>query len=212
MKDINYPGNIAEDISLTKKKFNIFYNFLGLYAVSLNILCVLVFAIGAVLLGTNLPVFLSSNLSIIATVLTSTNILPSILITKKLKNNFNYKKEKAKNRLEEFAIALKNKENIDVSREALEEAQTKTTVTETKLYQNDNLNTIINKTINNFYFLDRNAQIQALKTIREAVTKKQRKRKSGKTEVTINYQLYEEQDKKGIEEHFTRTLSFKPKK
>ena len=212
MKDINYPGNIAEDISLTKKKFNIFYNFLGLYAVSLNILCVLVFAIGAVLLGTNLSVFLSSNLSIIATVLTSTNILPSILITKKLKNNFNYKKEKAKNRLEEFAIALKNKENIDVSREALEEAQTKTTVTETKLYQNDNLNTIIKTTINNFYFLDRNAQIQALKTIREAVTKKQRKRKSGKTEVTINYQLYEEQDKKGIEEHFTRTLSFKPKK
>ena len=129
MKDINYPGNIAEDISLTKKKFNIFYNFLGLYAVSWTILCVLVFAIGAVLLGTNLPVFLSSNLSIIATVLTSTNILPSILITKKLKNNFNYKKEKAKNRLEEFAIALKNKENIDVSREALEEAQTKTTVT-----------------------------------------------------------------------------------
>lgn len=212
MKDINYPGNIAEDISLTKKKFNIFYNFLGLYAVSLNILCVLVFAIGAVLLGTNLPVFLSSNLSIIATVLTSTNILPSILITKKLKNNFNYKKEKAKNRLEEFAIALKNKENIDVSREALEEAQTKTTVTETKLYQNDNLNTIIKTTINNFYFLDRNAQIQALKTIREAVTKKQRKIKSGKTEVTINYQLYEEQDKKGIEQHFTRTLSFKPKK
>lgn len=212
MKDINYPGNIAEDISLTKKKFNIFYNFLGLYAVSLNILCVLVFAIGAVLLGTNLPVFLSSNLSIIATVLTSTNILPSILITKKLKNNFNYKKEKAKNRLEEFAIALKNKENIDVSREALEEAQTKTTVTETKLYQNDNLNTIINKTINNFYFLDRNAQIQALKTIREAVTKKQRKIKSGKPEVTINYQLYEEQDKNGIEQHFTRTLSFKPKK
>lgn len=212
MKDINYPGNIAEDISLAKKKFNIFYNFLGLYAVSLNILCVLVFAIGAISLGTNLPVFLSSNLSIIATVLTSTNILPSILITKKLKNNFNYKKEKAKNRLEEFAIALKNKENIDVSREALEEAQTKTTVTETKLYQNDNLNTIINKTINNFYFLDRNAQIQALKTIREAVTKKQRKIKSGKTEVTINYQLYEEQDKKGIEQHFTRTLSFKPKK
>lgn len=212
MKDINYPGNIAEDISLTKKKFNIFYNFLGLYAVSWTILCVLVFAIGAVLLGTNLPVFLSSNLSIIATVLTSTNILPSILITKKLKNNFNYKKEKAKNRLEEFAIALKNKENIDVSREALEEAQTKTTVTETKLYQNDNLNTIINKTINNFYFLDRNAQIQALKTIREEVTKKQRKIKSGKTEVTINYQLYEEPDKKGIEEHFTRTLSFKPKK
>ena len=212
MKDINYPGNIAEDISLTKKKFNIFYNFLGLYAVSWTILCVLVFAIGAVLLGTNLPVFLSSNLSIIATVLTSTNILPSILITKKLKNNFNYKKEKAKNRLEEFAIALKNKENIDVSREALEEAQTNTTVTETKLYQNDNLNTIINKTINNFYFLDRNAQIQALKTIREAVTKKQGKIKSGKTEVTTNCQLYEEQDKNGIEQHFTRTLSFKPKK
>lgn len=214
MKDIEYDGNLVEDIKLSKKKFNIFSKFLTIYLVQSLFLTGMAGIIGALATGAAFSTFVVNTFPLIGAIIWGSNIPIDILVTKKKKSIFEKKKEKAKKRLLDFSETLKINENIDIPVNSLQTAQVEKTITNQEHYQNDKLDKTLNTIMEDIYCLDFNGQIQALKATREALISQHRVIKPVKKEIKTNLQVYEGADIKREELHkrLARNLSFKPKK
>lgn len=193
MKDVQFEGNLKNDIKLSKAKFNLPKKILG--AIIFNIICFGMITIPLVMLNA-LPLGFQT-LAMLIPAYTVGVIYSTYYDNKK----FQQSKSKAITRLNDLIQNLQN-ENVNASVKSLQNAQIEETkVSTTKEAGNNKFKEqIIDRTI---YFLDDSHKLQMLNETRRKTDK------NGEIEKSNNVMLFEEEDLQKVTQNAEKRLVLK---